>query len=155
MKGEGRPQQEGNPGAHSRSDGATNLRGCISAPVNLFDGSDEKNPAYCADQRYGRDDDESPEKLAGMLENQAGNSGSGNSGEIDHETLEASPASGGSRAGESLRNGPKIRSANTEKNDAQGEGDHGQSGVVNESKANESAGEDTAAGDKRLAHESG
>jgi len=73
-----------------------------------LEGAEEEKPGSGAEDRHETGEEKSVNERAGVLDEEAGDDGSGDAGEIADEVLQAGPAAGRARAGENLRDDPGV-----------------------------------------------
>jgi len=73
-----------------------------------LEGAEEEKPGGGTEDRDETGEEKSVNERASVLDEEAGDDGSGDAGEIADEVLQAGPAAGSARAGENLRDDPGI-----------------------------------------------
>jgi len=74
----------------------------------LFEGAEKEEPGGRAENGHEAGEEEGVNERAGVLDEEAGDHGSGDAGEIANEILQAGPAAGSARPGENLRDYPGV-----------------------------------------------
>ena len=75
---------------------------------DLFEGAEKKEPGGGAENGHEAGEEKSVNERAGVLDEEAGDDGGGDAGEIADEILQAGPAAGSARSGENLRDDPGV-----------------------------------------------
>ena len=74
----------------------------------MFEGAKKEEPGGRAKNGHEAGEEEGVNERAGVLDEEAGDDGSGDAGEIADEILQAGPAAGSARPGENLRDHPGV-----------------------------------------------
>jgi len=75
---------------------------------DLFEGAEKEEPGGGAENGHKAGEEEGVNERAGVLDEEAGDDGRVDSGEIAYEILQAGPAAGSARSGENLRDDPGV-----------------------------------------------
>ena len=75
---------------------------------DLLEGAEKEKPGNRAEDRHETGKEKCINEGAGVLDEEAGDDGSGDAGEIADEVLQAGPTAGRVRAGENLRDDPSV-----------------------------------------------
>ena len=74
----------------------------------MFEGAKKEEPGGRAKNGHEAGEEEGVNERAGVLDEEAGDDGSGDAGKIADEILQAGPAAGSARPGENLRDHPGV-----------------------------------------------
>jgi len=100
---------KGKTGEDSEKESLTwRKRAIYGAKRDLLEGAEEERPGDGTEDGHETGEEKSVNEGAGVLDEEAGDDRSGDSGEIADEVLQAGPAAGGARSGENLRDDPGV-----------------------------------------------